>query len=264
MTSTLLTGGLGTQQVLDLMSGDDQDRYYAVWHSGKYHVKEALPYLLEALGDEKNRTALGGYPLRRKAAEALGKLLSGSSWDAQVYEQAVPALLQALICEDIWVRSEAAWALGKLAPCLTSGLLRQSIASALLALLVLPDQPYEYLIETLGILGSETALPQIRPFLQNPSERVKCAAARVVFQFSAEPAVLQILLDNLASENMHLRRCALLDLGAVGDLTTGSAIGASAMPANLKLFALKQIFDRHCTQPLTATVLLRQTIEELL
>ncbi|WP_287128027.1 HEAT repeat domain-containing protein [Candidatus Cyanaurora vandensis] len=261
MKPPVLTGGLDTAQVLDLMSGDDQDRYYAVWHSGKYQVKEALPLLLDALTDSAC-TALGGYPLRRRACEALGKLLAEPGWDETAYQQAVSALLRVLDSSDYWVRSEAIWALGKIAPRVSQPELRADMIRVLREFLDRPEEPFEYVIETLGVLDCREALLPIRGFLHHPSARVRCAAARVVFQFTQETAALNILLENLASHNLHLRRCALLDLGEVGDLSVVPAIARCLLPANLRLFALKQIFDRQADT--ADTLLLRQTIEELL
>ena len=51
-------------------------RYYAAWWLGRFRVKEpeAIDALLMALEDENDRAPDGGYPLRRNAARALGKL----------------------------------------------------------------------------------------------------------------------------------------------------------------------------------------------
>ncbi len=52
--------------------------------------------------NEDDRTTAGGYPLRRNAARALGKLGD---------RRAVPALVRALECSDFYVREAAAQAL---------------------------------------------------------------------------------------------------------------------------------------------------------
>lgn len=67
------------QAIANLQSSDLSLRYYAAWWLGKFRINqpEAIEALIKALTDEADRTELGGYPLRRNAARALGKL--GSS-----------------------------------------------------------------------------------------------------------------------------------------------------------------------------------------
>jgi len=79
-------------------------RYYAAWWLGRFRVRqpEAISALIAALEDESDRTPDGGYPLRRNAASALGKLDDLSC---------LPALIACLDCEDYYVRESAAQAL---------------------------------------------------------------------------------------------------------------------------------------------------------
>ncbi|MFM8293088.1 MAG: HEAT repeat domain-containing protein, partial [Microcystaceae cyanobacterium] len=86
---------------------DTSARYYAAWWLGRFRVTEpvAIQALVTALEDTSDRSPDGGYPLRRNAAKALGKL-----GDLSV----VPALLQALTCEDYYVREAVVYALGEL------------------------------------------------------------------------------------------------------------------------------------------------------
>ncbi|MEN8445305.1 MAG: HEAT repeat domain-containing protein, partial [Cyanobacteria bacterium J06555_13] len=65
------------QAIANLKQTEDKgDRYYAAWWLGRFRVKEpeAIAALLEALTDEGDRDTDGGFPLRRNAARALGKL----------------------------------------------------------------------------------------------------------------------------------------------------------------------------------------------
>ena len=86
---------------------DASARYYAAWWIGRFRVTEtiAIDALVEALQDESDRSPDGGYPLRRNAAKALGKL--GET-------RVVPALIEALSCSDYYVRESAAQALEQL------------------------------------------------------------------------------------------------------------------------------------------------------
>ena len=68
---------LTVEQAITNLKGTDLGlRFYAAWWLGRFRVKdsEAVECLIKALGDEDDRTPEGGYPLRRNAARALGKL----------------------------------------------------------------------------------------------------------------------------------------------------------------------------------------------
>jgi phycocyanobilin lyase subunit alpha len=81
---------LTTEQALINLKGDDLGlRFYAAWWLGRFriHTPEVVAALIVALADQDDRTEVGGYPLRRNAARALGKL--GDL-------QAVPSLVEAL------------------------------------------------------------------------------------------------------------------------------------------------------------------------
>ena len=73
-------------------SEDEGVRYYAAWWLGKNRILKAIPLLCECLKDERDRTTLGGYPLRRQAARSLGTLKDS---------QAVTPLIEALDCSDL-------------------------------------------------------------------------------------------------------------------------------------------------------------------
>ncbi|NEO02278.1 MAG: HEAT repeat domain-containing protein, partial [Moorea sp. SIO3I7] len=85
------------QAIVNLQGNDQGLRYYAAWWLGKFRVREplAIDALIAALEDQQNQTELGGYPLRRNAARALGKLGD---------HRAVPALIDCLDCPDFYVR----------------------------------------------------------------------------------------------------------------------------------------------------------------
>ncbi|MGF1574800.1 MAG: hypothetical protein ACFCU9_02465 [Cyanophyceae cyanobacterium] len=53
------------------------------------------------------------------------------------------------------------------------------------------------------------------------------------------------LLSYLQHDNIHLRRGAMLDLGATGYLPVAAAIAHCAVEANVKLLALKAMMDVH-------------------
>jgi phycocyanobilin lyase subunit alpha len=213
--------------VAQLQDADISKRYYAAWYLGFLQDPKAIDGLVIALGDESDRTELGGYPLRRKAAESLGRIGD---------RQAVPALIQALECEDLFVRETVAWALSRIGD--------PSAAPALLALLAgVGKQPYEVLIETLGDLRATDAVPLIRPYLQDSSERLRCAAARSLFQLTRDASCIDLLIASLHSADINMRRAALFDLAETGHLPIASVIAEAELTANLKLFALKQLVD---------------------
>ena len=93
------------QAIANLKQKEDLgSRYYAAWWLGRFRVKEpeAIDVLLIALEDESDRAPDGGYPLRRNAARALGKLGE---------KRAVPALIRCLEFPDFYVREAATQAL---------------------------------------------------------------------------------------------------------------------------------------------------------
>ena len=93
------------QAIANLQQREDLGlRYYAAWWLGKFRVREAaaIEALLAAIEDEEDRTSDGGYPLRRNAATALGKLGDRG---------AVKPLIRCLACPDFYVRESAAQAL---------------------------------------------------------------------------------------------------------------------------------------------------------
>jgi HEAT repeat protein len=238
---------LSVDEAVEQLRGSDlSKRYYAAWYLGFLGNPQGTEALIEALFDESDRTELGGYPLRRKAAESLGRIGD---------DRAVPALIESLGCEDFYVREQAAWALARIGDTRAAG--------PLVALLVQGGkQPYDMIVESLGDLRVTEAEPHIRPFLTDPGERVRCAAARALFHLTGEVALLDVLLSGLASADVHIRRSALFDLAETGHLESAAAIAGAQLTPNLKLFALKQLVDACDEEEAAAPVL--QWIDALL
>ena len=216
-------------------------RYYAAWWLGKFRVKEeaAIAALLAALEDEQDRAPDGGYPLRRNAARALGKLGD---------KRAVKPLTRCLKFPDYYVREAAAQALEILddRSCVTS--LIELLAGGVEAATRVPGkphlvQPYEAIIEALGTLGATEAICAIEPFAQHPTEKVKYAAARAMYQLTKDEQYGEMLVRALAGDDLQLRRSALMDLGAVGYLKAGQAIADTLAENSMKLIALKGLLE---------------------
>ena len=216
-------------------------RYYAAWWLGKFRVKEeeAIAALLTALEDEQDRAPDGGYPLRRNAARALGKLGD---------KRAVQPLTRCLKFPDYYVREAAAQALEILddRSCVTA--LVELLAGGVEAATRVPGkphlvQPYEAIIEALGTLGATEAIEAIEPFTQHPTEKVKYAAARAMYQLTKDEQYGEMLVRALEGEDLQLRRSALMDLGAVGYLKAGQAIADTLAENSMKLIALKGLLE---------------------
>ncbi|HEY9671658.1 MAG TPA: HEAT repeat domain-containing protein [Waterburya sp.] len=210
-----------------LQDSDNQIRYYAAWWLGKHQVQSACAALIEALQDERYRTAAGGYPLRRQAARALGQLKN---------PQAVPALVQVLECEDLRLREAAIQSLGTIGDTRAINPLLNLLQSG-------TEQPYEVLIEALGTLKIWQARSVVEPFLNNPSERVQCAAARYLYLLTQQPQYIERIVKNLNHDNMYLRWAAAFDLGAIGHLEAAQAIIKANLANSLKLLNLKRILQ---------------------
>jgi phycocyanobilin lyase subunit alpha len=229
------------EQAIANLQGEDLGlRMYAAWWLGKFRVrdKNAIESLIQALKDEEDRTEDGGYPLRRNAARALGKLSD---------TQAVPALIDSLNCTDFYVKEAAAQSLGKLGdrvaifPLLE--LVRLGLEGEQLQQADDFSLPYDAAIEALGSLAATDAVPLIQPFLAHQIDRVRYAAARAMYQLTHEPEYGDILVRALAGNDLQLRRAALSDLGAIGYLPAAATIADTLAENSLKLIALKGILE---------------------
>ncbi|ERN41970.1 HEAT domain containing protein [Rubidibacter lacunae KORDI 51-2] len=211
-----------------LSSEDDGIRYYAAWWLGKHRVQDACEALCEALKDERDRTALGGYPLRRQAARSLG-LLKNSL--------AVPALIEVLECPDLRLQEAAIHALATIED--------RAAIPGLLALFDLEGEiAAEALLEALATFEVWEARLQVEKFYSHPSERVQCAAARYLYALTRESTYLQKLLQTLEHENHFLRWAATFDLGGLGLLEVAPALIKAFVPNSIKLLNLKRILER--------------------
>ena len=227
--------------IADLTGPDTQARYYAAWWLGRFRIQEeaAIAALIAALSDRSDRSPDGGYPLRRNAARALGKLKDRT---------AVPALIDCLACEDFYVREAAAQALGMLADPRAIQPLMALLNGGLEAAQPIPGcphlaQPYDATIEALGMLQAQDASPLILPFLDHPLPLVQYAAARALYQMTGDNQYGDRLVTALDGDKLQLRRAALSDLGAIGYLPAASAIAQTLAENSLKLISLKGILE---------------------
>jgi phycocyanobilin lyase alpha subunit len=238
---------------------DGSARYYAAWWIGRFRVTEtiAIDALIEALKDESDRSPDGGYPLRRNAAKALGKL--GEN-------RAVPALIEALCCSDYYVRESAAQALEQLGDTRAIPALLNLLDGGLDAAQQMADkphlnQPYEAIIEALGVLEAVEAIPLIEPFLAHFTPKVQYAAARALYQLTSNSTYGDRLIDALKGPDLQLRRSAMMDLGATGYLKGANAIAKTYAENSLKLIALKDLLESHLKKQTQEMVLSEESIE---
>ncbi|NJK48940.1 HEAT repeat domain-containing protein [Candidatus Gracilibacteria bacterium] len=241
---------------------DTGARYYAAWWLGRFRVKEpeAIATLIEALEDETDRTPDGGYPLRRNAATALGKLGD---------RQAVFPLIQCLKCEDYYVRESAAQALEMLGDRSAISPLIKLLDGSLQAAVQYPGkphlvQPYEAIIEALGTLQATDAISQIEPFLEHFVEKVQYAAARAMYQLTGNAIYGERLANALQQDDLQLRRSALIDLGAIGYLPAAVAIADTLAENSLKLISLKGLLETHLQNQPTESVLSDESIQVMM
>lgn len=230
------------QAIANLRGSDPGLRYYAAWWLGRFRVStaEAVDALIDSLSDESDRTAEGGYPLRRNAARALGKLGD---------KRSVPSLIQCLACDDFYVREAAVQSLAMLGdrsciPVLMSFLEDGLAAAQPEAGTVQLRQPYNAILEALGMLGATEALPLIEPFLNHPFEILQYAAARAMYELTQDPIYAERLVQALSGDKLPLRRAALADLGAIGYVPAAGAIASTLAENSLKLIALKDILEK--------------------
>lgn len=232
------------QAIANLQQTEDASaRYYAAWWIGRFRAAqpETIAALLVALEDETDRSPDGGYPLRRNAAKALGKL-----GDRQV----VPALIKALECEDYYVRESAAQALEGLGDARAMAPLMAKLTGGLAAAQLVEGkphlaQPYEAFIEALGTLQAVESIGLIEPFLEHFSPKVQYAAARALFQLTGDNRYGDLLITALGGTDLQLRRSAMMDLGATGYLPGAQAIAKAFAENSLKLIALRDLWATH-------------------
>ena len=245
-----------SQAIANLQQTEDKgDRYYAAWWLGRFQVDdpEAIAALLVALEDESDRDTDGGYPLRRNAARALGKL-----GDKKV----VPALIDCLNSEDYYVREAAAQSLESLEA--ESGLapLVALLEGGVEAAVEVPGkphlvQPYNAILEALGRLGNSETVAVVEPFLVHEVPQVKNAAARAMYQLTGKGHYTQPLIDTLSCDDLQLRRSALLDLGEIGYVPAADAIANTLAENSIKLIAMKGLLEKQIQQ--SGTLLSEQT-----
>lgn len=232
------------QALININQTADQGlRYYAAWWLGKMRIRrpDAITALVVALEDESDRSPDGGYPLRRNAARALGKIGEG-------YDGVLPALITCLSCDDYYVRETAAQALESLG--------ESSAVSALVALLdggvasavQVPGkphlvQPYNAVLEALGTLGNQDLAAIIAPFLGHDVPQVCNAAARAMYQITGDAQYAERLVTVLEDDQLQLRRAALMDLGSIGYLAGADAIANTLAENSMKLIALKGVLE---------------------
>jgi phycocyanobilin lyase subunit alpha len=207
-------------------------------------VKESVSALLLALEDREDRTELGGYPLRRNAARALGKL-----GESERIAEAIPALIEALKCDDFYVREAASQSIEEI--------VSSSEASSSEAMRQLAQVAIAPLVELLQVENALTSLTQpfkaksaesiIESFLGHSLPRIRFAAARSMYGISLGSSLkskyAEILVAGLSNPDINLRRTVLTDLGEIGYLPAVEAIANCQAENSFKLFALKRILE---------------------
>ncbi len=224
-------------------TADPSARYYAAWWIGRFRVTDTLAVeaLLTALEDDSDRSPDGGYPLRRNAAKALGKLGD---------RRGVLSLINALDCSDYYVRESVAQALEMLGDKRAIQPLVKLLEGGIETAQKVEGkphlvQPYEAIIEALGTLQAKSAVSLIEPFLEHFVEKVQYAAARAMYQLTNDQSHAERLVKALKGKDLQLRRSAMMDLGAIGYVEGAEAIAQTLAENSLKLIALKGILENH-------------------
>ncbi|MDX2271750.1 MAG: HEAT repeat domain-containing protein [Cyanobacteriota bacterium] len=243
-------------QIERLQAGDAGERYYAAWWLGRMRVQAGLSALIAALEDDLDQTLQGGYPLRRNAARALGKLRD---------PEAIPPLLLCLGSSDRQLWAVAAQALAEIAgdhpewqarviesllACLASTN-QESGDNASLSVDPQMEVVLEAVLEALGDLQAQAAISSLATYRNHPSIRMQSAANRALYRITGIPSFAEGLFPLLKTDNIHLRRAVVLDLGSTGYLAAASAIATASVEANIKLHSLKTLADLYLSNYLS-------------
>jgi phycocyanobilin lyase alpha subunit len=231
------------QAIANLQHEELGRRYYAAWWLGRFKVSDpaAVDALIAALEDDSDRTEDGGYPLRRNAARALGKLGD---------QRAVEPLIQCLESDDVYVREAAAQSLEMLGDSRSVPPLLKLLEGGVAAAQQVPGkphlvQPYTSILEALGTIGATEATGEIEPFTQHPVRRVQFSALRAMYQLTQNQIYGQRLIEALQENELQLRRSVLMDLGAIGYLPAAKAVSETLAENSLKLISLRGILEHH-------------------
>ena len=222
------------KSALDALDHEDASvRYQAAWWLGKHRSVEAVPKLMECLNDERDRTAAGGYPLRRQAARSLGMIKDSIC---------TPELIKTLETEDVQLHEATLRALIEIEDhrCLDSLItyLDKNIEA----------KPVEALIEALTAYKAWTTHEQIRPYLDSDSERIASSAASFFFCCTGESIYLDAIISLLDHDNRFIRQSAAFDLARIANITTSRPIIDAKIPNNIKMFAIKSILNGSISQ----------------
>ncbi|TAF50105.1 MAG: HEAT repeat domain-containing protein [Oscillatoriales cyanobacterium] len=229
--------------IADLQQTEDTSkRYYAAWWIGNQGVTDeaARKALIEALADETDRSPDGGYPLRRNAAKALGKV---------GHTEAVEPLIGCLACEDYYVRESAAQALEALGDQRAIAPLVALLDGGVAAAIAVPGkphlvQPYDAILEALGALGATAAIVAVEPFCHHETARISYSAHRAMYQLTGEDRYAEVLVQALQGRELQLRRSALMDIGVIGYYPAARPVAETLAENSLKLISLKGILER--------------------
>ncbi|MFP5269349.1 HEAT repeat domain-containing protein [Coleofasciculus sp.] len=251
------------QALANLKQRDDLSLcYYAAWWLGKFRVRETavIEALIVALEEEADCTEAGGYPLKRNAARALGKLGD---------RKAVAPLINCLDCSDFYVREAAAQSLGMLGDPVCIPQLMRLLEGGIEVGSPVPGsphlaQPYNAVIEALGSLRAKDAIALIEPFLEHNQERIQYAATRAMYQLTKNPAYGDRLVQALKGEKLQLRRAVLADLGAIGYLKAADAIAQTLAENSLKLISLKGLLEHEVKNSASKSVELSEAAIHLI
>ena len=218
-------------------------RYYAAWWFGRFRVTDqrAISALVDALKDERDRSPDGGYPLRRNAAKALGKLDNPA---------VVEPLIDCLESDDYYVRESAAQSLELLKDERAIAPLRKLLTGGVEAAILKEGkphyvQPYEAIVEALGAIGATEAISEIEVFLGHEAEKIRYATLRAMYQLTGKATYAERLIEALGGDTLQLRRSALMDLGAIGYVPAGQAIADTLAENSLKLISMKGLVETH-------------------
>ncbi|MEB3280121.1 MAG: HEAT repeat domain-containing protein [Lyngbya sp.] len=174
---------------------DPSERYVAAAQLAYFSTESSVNALIEVAQEQD--TELYNRITRRKALESLGRLKA---------TQALPVIYACLSDEDCYTVENAVWAIGEIET------QDDKILAEITQLLNKPNQNYRVIIQTLGKLNYQPAVPSIQQFFNAENPNIASVAIATVARLNKDYRAINQVVEFLQHSNVETRRGCIQDL----------------------------------------------------